>query len=149
MGQVPVLQVGETKIVQSKAIERFLARKLGFYGKTEEEGALIDSLGELLADLKTKWSAAKEEEPKAAFFATELPKQLAFVEKLYGSSSQTTLFDIQLYHLFTHYLSGEAKASAEKVLAGCPLTAAKVEAVKANADVAKWEADRPSRGEPF
>jgi glutathione S-transferase len=152
MGQVPMLEVGDsTKIVQSKAIERYLARKFSMYGATEEQGALIDALGELLSDLKTKWSAAKEEEAKAAFFEKELPKQLAFVEALYPSLFDAlSLADVQFYHFFTHYFSApEAKAAAAKALAACPETKQRVEFIALNTDIAKHEAGRAARGETF
>jgi glutathione S-transferase len=52
MGTVPVLTVGTISIPQSKAIERFVARRLGLLGIDSFEEALVDSICELIRDLE-------------------------------------------------------------------------------------------------
>ncbi len=52
MGTVPVLNVGSVVIPQSKAIERFVARRLGLLGIDSFEEALVDSICELIRDLE-------------------------------------------------------------------------------------------------
>ncbi|CAD5216300.1 unnamed protein product [Bursaphelenchus okinawaensis] len=51
---LPVLTIdGTTKLAQSQAICRFLARKHGLAGKDDVEQALVDSYGDFLMDLMT------------------------------------------------------------------------------------------------
>ena len=52
MGTVPFLIVGSVNIPQSKAIERFVARRLGLFGIDPFEEALVDSICELIRDLE-------------------------------------------------------------------------------------------------
>jgi glutathione S-transferase len=52
-GQVPVLLVdGSVYIAQSRAIERFVARRFGLFGATPLQSAQIDAIAELLRDLQ-------------------------------------------------------------------------------------------------
>lgn len=50
--QVPLLETEGVVIAQSRAIERFLAKRFGFFGKNDVEAALIDSVSEELADAR-------------------------------------------------------------------------------------------------
>ncbi|CAD5222122.1 unnamed protein product [Bursaphelenchus xylophilus] len=51
-GQIPVLTIdGTTKIAQSQAIYRLLARRFGLAGKDDVEQAQIDSYGDFIQDL--------------------------------------------------------------------------------------------------
>jgi glutathione S-transferase len=52
MGTVPILDVGCACIPQSKAIERFVARRLGLLGIDLFEEALVDSVCELVRDVE-------------------------------------------------------------------------------------------------
>lgn len=52
MHRAPVLIVGDAVIGQSKAIERYLAKRANFYGNNPIEEALIDSLAEHVRDIK-------------------------------------------------------------------------------------------------
>jgi glutathione S-transferase len=58
-GQVPVLKVGDTQIAQSRAITRYVAKKVKVDGKPlypEDplEAALVDEIMELFGDIHTK-----------------------------------------------------------------------------------------------
>jgi glutathione S-transferase len=60
-GQVPVLQDSAFSLCQSRAIYRYLARKLGLYGATPEEMARVDEVAEtadeiLLDVIKLFWN---------------------------------------------------------------------------------------------
>ncbi len=55
MDRAPLLVVGETKIGQSKAIERYVAAKCGMMGCSSEEAAVIDCCAEHVRDIKDKW----------------------------------------------------------------------------------------------
>lgn len=50
-GQLPILEDGAFTLCQSMAINRYLARKLGFYGATIEEDARIDEVAETALEL--------------------------------------------------------------------------------------------------
>lgn len=50
-GQLPTLQDGAFSLCQSRAINRYLARKLGLYGETIEEQARVDEVAETADEL--------------------------------------------------------------------------------------------------
>ena len=82
LGKVPFLTVGgSTVIPQSKAIERFLARKFSLMGCSETEAALIDAFTEHVRDVKTEYQpvrkAVGEEKAKQLeiFFRDTLPER--------------------------------------------------------------------------
>jgi hypothetical protein len=92
----PVLEVDGVVIPQSKAIERFLAKRFGLLGANDVEQALVEgcrhrmrsnvaAVIEQLTDIKNKYMEARRavgDEQKAktsAFFSEELPKQLGLV----------------------------------------------------------------------
>jgi glutathione S-transferase len=123
MGQVPVLEVdGKLSFGQSKAIERYLARQFGFWGESEAEGALVDSVCEHIRDLKDEFKKIAgpraEEKQKAIevpiFLEKELPGWLKGIEDSlsgangYSVGCGTTLADILLFHLFLDILPLEA-----------------------------------------
>lgn len=71
-GRVPALQIivvdGKHTISQSKTIERYLARRLGLLGATEEEAAAIDAITEhVCAAGSRSWTS--ECSPSALSFA--------------------------------------------------------------------------------
>lgn len=74
-GQLPYLIYLGKKSGQSLAIANFLARKLGFYGSSAEDGLRIDEVCQLSNDMRTdirKWRTAadqqKQEEPFSRYF---------------------------------------------------------------------------------
>ena len=50
-GQLPLLIDGDTKLVQSRAIVRYLAKRLGLCGKSESDEILCDQLFEGTEDI--------------------------------------------------------------------------------------------------
>lgn len=59
-GQVPVLQVADdVRIGQSRAIERFVARRFGLFGATPLQSGQIDATAELLRDLQDAFERAR------------------------------------------------------------------------------------------
>jgi hypothetical protein len=54
--QIPQLTYNGEDIPQSKAIERFLAKKFGFFGKNEVDAALIDAFSEQIRDININYN---------------------------------------------------------------------------------------------
>ena len=149
-GQVPTLVVdGGAPIAQSKAIERYLAHALGIAG-SGLAAARLDSVCEAVADIKTKYNAAKENAEKKAAFMVEAAALLASIaaQREAAGIASVTYADIVLYHLLKHWVSdaGDAAALASAAPAGIH---AAVALVAANAGVAAWEAGRAARKEIF
>eukprot|EP00479_Gromia_sphaerica_P009084 TRINITY_DN3709_c0_g1_i2.p1 TRINITY_DN3709_c0_g1~~TRINITY_DN3709_c0_g1_i2.p1 ORF type:complete len:157 (+),score=49.11 TRINITY_DN3709_c0_g1_i2:956-1426(+) len=112
--QVPVLEVDGAPIAQSRAIERFLARRFGFLGDEDEiSTTLIEGVGEHIVDLSAKYSSIKyngditdeeKEEQWDVFYAEYLPPQIAKLEKIaaanegsdYIIGDELSLADIQV-----------------------------------------------------
>ena len=82
LGKVPVLEVNGVKIPQSKAIERYVARKFGFMGANDEEAACIDAFSEHDRDAKDMYQKAKKEGTVDKFFAVTFPEFLIKVAVL-------------------------------------------------------------------
>ncbi len=156
MDRLPILLYngpeGESEIGQSKAIERFLAKKLGFYGSNELEGALIDMIMEHVRDIKQKYNDAKKGKKdaelsaaKVAFITTDLPAWFAKLEKTLSGSdgfaigNKLSLADISIHHIVSDYMDDlEAVAAAAQ---NCPRI---VSAVKKVATAGQeWFASRP------
>jgi glutathione S-transferase len=86
-GQVPIFEVDGVQVVQSNAINRFIARHYNLYGSSIAEGAAIDSILDGISDVRSNFArlvAFQPEEKKAegkVKFSTEiLPKWFAYFE---------------------------------------------------------------------
>lgn len=158
MGQVPLLTVKKNdqvilKLSQSKAIERYIASKTGLMGSSPEEAALIDSICELVIDLKTKFNSAKSDHVLTTkFFEEVLPLNLSFVEKFIAASGsgfcigkQISLADIQLFHFLTIFIPAENKVT-ERVSEVIAMLLTQVLSIPG---IAKWEEGRSTRGDAF
>ena len=149
---VPTLELpGGVIISQSAAIARYLARALNISGATPIDIARLDSVCEQVVDIKAKYTAAKADEAKkAAFFATDLPKLLAPVEKVLADipseAAGLTIADVYLYHLLTRYSVENAAAFAAAAPAGVTAAVAKV---AAQPGIIAYEAGREARKELF
>lgn len=142
-----------TEIPQSKAIERYISKKTGLYGANDEEAAIIDAICELVADIKTKYTAAKvDAEKQTAFFNDTFPMLVGFIAKYLEKSSSgfvvgnsISLADVVIFHMINIYFPAELNI-LEKLPASVAALAAKV---ATNTGIAKWEAGRATRGEIF
>jgi len=88
-GQIPCLYDGDFEVVQSGAIMRYLARKVGkgLYGANDKEATCIDMIYEGVNDLREKyWNLIYHTEftdaDKKKFMAETLPSELEKFEKL-------------------------------------------------------------------
>lgn len=157
MGQVPILTVTkdgkQNVIVQSKAIERYVASTHGLAGANAEERAHIDSLCELITDIKSKNPTDRTDAVKvAAFFAEVLPKYLQYAENYitanatgFAVGATLSQADIVIYHFVTFYFKGEELEQARAIFARFPHFNGIAAKVLANPGVAAYEAARDAR----
>jgi len=117
--KIPELSVDGVKLVQSKAIERFLARRFGLMGSNDIESARIDMFGEQIRDLLTDWYKIREDKEKLAkFWDNEFNNHLRVISKNVDNSGhmvggKLSLADVQLYYILDT-LFKDASAVAEK-----------------------------------
>ncbi|GMR61435.1 hypothetical protein PMAYCL1PPCAC_31630, partial [Pristionchus mayeri] len=112
--QLPVLEVNGQKLSQSRAIERFLAKKFDLAGKDDWEQAKVDEMVMGVEDLLVKlqpWFNEKSEAKKIEIFRTlvdeEIVPFLTRYERFLEASgtgffvgNAITLADISLFHIF-------------------------------------------------
>lgn len=164
LGKVPLLEYEGVKIGQSKAIERFVAKKFDMMGSSEVEAFQIDALACCVIDIKDAYKAAKEkgkDDKEAAmktWFGETLPEWLGKVEKslpvapgpwLVGN--KISYADVSFYYFlldpkgFFDDVEGAAKA-----LATAPRLNAACQAVLANDGISDWVNNkRPAGTAPF
>jgi len=152
--QLPVLEVGNQKIAQSGAIERYVAKITHLYGANDLEAAQVDQVVEGLGDTLVKFRAANQEkdanvkkEKHEAYFKDEFPKWGGYLEALlkantdgkgYFVGNGVTYADIAFYVTFSNVL--EANPSA---LEHFPLLAALHKRVGARPNIKHWVDTRP------
>ncbi|CAL1548052.1 unnamed protein product [Lymnaea stagnalis] len=114
-GQLPLLEVDGKVYAQSVALSNFLARRFGFYGKTDTDGLAVDQVVCLVQDFVNlaarvfhEAEPAKKEELTKSFKEVELPKLLGFCEKLlkangtgYFVGGSLTLADLITWNFIT------------------------------------------------
>jgi len=153
-GQVPLLEIGDFKLVQSHAIGRHLARKYNFYGSTLEESALVDAVLDGIGDMRAKWIAVDnlkegKEEAKAKFVAETLPHWYglfsAILEKNgtgYLVGDKLSLADIQLFNVNWNWHNRKDMFPGE--ILKFPTLKAHLERIGAEPKIAAWVARRPA-----
>jgi len=158
-GKAPCLLIdGVPSLGQSKAIERYLARKFELMGSTDEEAAIIDALCENVRDIKDAYNAAKRKpdgEKDAAikaFFEETLVKWCKDTEKSlpppqsdFLVGSKISLADLCWYN----FVGVEDKPFFDNVegaragFAECLRIKKAMEACAANAELKAWVEKRP------
>ena len=131
MDRVPILTYNESfQLGHSKAIERFVAKKLGLFGASDLEEAKIDMITEHVRDIKDKYNSAKlgkkDDDLAAAkvnFLANELPNWMKKLEKCLDSDgfavgSRISLADVYLHQLILDYFDDLEAAS--RAVEECP-----------------------------
>jgi glutathione S-transferase len=159
-GKVPLLLVdGKPLIGQSKAIERYISKKLGLMGANDEEAAKIDALCENVRDAKDAYQAAKRK-PEGAerdaaikeYFEVTLVKWCADTEKSLPAAQSDflvgggiSLADISWYQ-FCAVADGmffDNTEGATAAFQGCPRIKAAMAACAANPGMNAHIANRP------
>lgn len=157
-GQVPILTVNGTQIGQSKAVERYLAGALGFFGGSALEGAQIDQQCENVRDSKDAYQKVRGmpdgPEKNAAmtkWFAEDLPTKLKAIEKSlpegpgpFVVGGKVSLADLTFYHYLLApkgFFDDAEKAKA--AFQDCPKIKRALEATDEIAELKAWIAKRP------
>jgi len=166
LSRAPVLVVDDNVIGQSRAIERYLARKFGLMGSTDIEAAQIDCISEHCRDIKdasmrkgfSAFTRDKTDEEKAiarkGWFDEDMPIMLEKIEKAVRISSgkdgfavgtSTTYADIAIFSLLRDCTM---QADQEDTLnaatkAKCSLLMAIADGISKDEGVSEWIEKRP------
>lgn len=168
LGKLPYLEVDGQKIGQSKAIERYLARKFGLLGENDVDAAIIDQICESVVDFRDAFSKARtvqgDAEKAAAmekWFTTDMPEKMKLLEKSLPPSgsgpflmgSKVSLADVVLYQFCAapgnnfdnQFVKNATQAQAS--FQDCPRIVKAMKAVAAIPELQVYMAARPER--PF
>jgi glutathione S-transferase len=159
MGRVPLLDLDDGfSIGQSRAIERFLARRHGLYGEDEREQASIDAIVEHTRDIKEAFGRAvppfgPESDEKAAkrdaWYEQALADWLGRLERALPAGgaagravgARPSLADLAIWQLLRDFFPDAARTA--KAAEGCPRLTGIADAVGAMPPLAAWVEQRP------
>ncbi|KAL3768474.1 hypothetical protein ACHAWU_002245 [Discostella pseudostelligera] len=164
LNRAPILvtDTGRT-IGQSKAIERFLARRFGLMGQTSEDEAIIDCIAEHCRDVKeaarlkgfSKFTKNKTDEDKARdrkeWFEVDMPKLLGSMEDAISETSTSPGFsfgsaptygDVVIWALLRDCFADDMEDTA-KAAEHCKALNAIADQIASNPRVSKWLNERP------
>jgi prostaglandin-H2 D-isomerase / glutathione transferase len=153
--KLPYLEVEGEIIPQSKAIERYLAKRFNMMGDNDIEYARIDGITEYVKDFKTayqtvrKLPANQKENGLKEWFADTLKEKLELLENLLCREHQTfavgnrlSLADVSLYSFITEFF--DDKESAWNSTVECPKLRSIVNNVRSNENLTTWVNNRPN-----
>ena len=151
LNKVPFLNVGDQVISQSKAIERYLARRYNLFGDTVVQAAQIDALCEWIRDFKTDYQKVRQtsDEVRASamniWFTETLPTKLGDLEVTVGNGfsvgDRLSLADITIYSFITQFFDNSVGALA--ATSNTPNIRSVVDQVGNLTTVQVWLAKRP------
>lgn len=155
LNKLPYLEVEGQIIPQSKAIERYLAKRFNMMGDNDIEYARIDGITEYVKDFKTayqtvrKLPANQKENGLKEWFADTLKEKLELLENLLCREHQTfavgnrlSLADVSLYSFITEFF--DDKESAWNSTVECPKLRSIVNNVRSNENLTTWVNNRPN-----
>lgn len=164
LNRAPVLVTSDgTTIGQSKAIERYLAKRFGLMGTTPEEEAIIDCIAEHCRDVKdaasrkgfSQFARDKTEDEKAIarveWFDEGLPTMLDKIDDCVKSisteegcsvGSSISYADVTIWSLLRDCSPSDAEDTA-KAATECKTLNCIADAVAAHPGVSKWIENRP------
>ena len=148
MDRVPVLDADGVRLAQSKAIERFVARRVGCLGKDDVEAAQIDIVTEHVRDIKQAYQKVRgvedaDEKSKAtdAWFSTDLADYSRKLEAVVASTvarhERINLAHVTLYYFYHFFF--DRSDEARKTIAHCPNITAYCARIAQNPRVQHWE----------
>ena len=152
LNKLPFLEVDGTVIPQSKAIERFLAKKYNMFGSSEVDSARIDGLCEFVRDFKDAYQSVRKLPPSEKdagmkkWFSETLPEKLTLLDnllckehELYAVGLKLSLADIVLFSFITQFFDNK-----EGALNACQTKLKKiVENVGSIKEIQDWIKNRP------
>ena len=166
LNRAPVLVTPEGGVIgQSKAMERYLARRLGLMGAggTPEDEAIIDCIAEHCRDVKdaaarkgySKFAKGKTDEEKAVarseWFGADMPDMLGKIEESlkgtsgapgYSFGDAPTYADVTIWALLRDCAAADlddTTRAAEK----CIALNAIADQIASNPGVSRWLSERP------
>ena len=164
LNRAPVLVISDGRVIgQSRAIERYLARRLGLMGKTPEDEAIIDCIEEHCRDVKdaatrkgfSRFTKGKTDEEKAIarseWFETDMPGMLGKMEESISETSEGTGFsfgdaptygDVAIWALLRDCAPGDLDDTA-RASEGCIALNAIADQIASHPGVSKWLSERP------
>ena len=153
MDKVPYFVFDGVVISQSKAIERFLARKYDLYGTNEVVSAQIDAFSEAIRDIKDAYFREKKspDGDRDKWIREELPRRLVLLSSLisekeniftgdYVFENRLSLADILLYHFIIHFFDN--KEDSLKAIESTTLSSI-VQKMSENERLKNWLKTRP------
>jgi glutathione S-transferase len=164
LNRAPVLVVDDgVSIGQSKAIERFLAKRFGLMGNSPVEEALIDCVAEHCRDVRdaamrkgfSAFARGKTDEEKRVareeWFTADLPTMLGNINDAVKETSQSkgfavgsslSLADVAIWSMLSDCQDSDKEDTA-KASVNCDALNAIVSSVSSHAKVAEWLVKRP------
>ena len=154
LNKLPYLEVDGSIVCQSKSIERYLARRFNLMGSNDIEAAQIDSICEVVRDIKDMYQGvrrlpeAEREAGMAKWFSETMPIKLSDLEHILGSiyavGSALSLADIVLFSLIHEFFDN--KTGALNACQNCPKLNIIIERVASNSNIENWRNNRPNTG---
>lgn len=164
LNRAPVLITPDGQTIgQSKAIERYLARRLGLFGQTPEDEAIIDCIQEHCRDVKdaarqkafSKFTKNKTDEEKARdraeWFEKDMPEMLGKIEEAlketsvnpsYAFGTSATYADVAIWALLRDCTADDIDDTT-KAAEKCHMLNAIADQIASNPGVSKWLSERP------
>lgn len=164
LNRAPLLITGEGIIGQSKAIERYVAKRAGLMGKSPFEAATIDMLAEHVRDVRdaqarkgfSPMARDKTDEEKTVladeWYSTDLPDWLGRIEaciiELSGQDAShacggcLSYADVCIWSLLREGAAADVERIA-KASAACTTLNCIADTVSTHPKVAAWVASRP------
>jgi prostaglandin-H2 D-isomerase / glutathione transferase len=147
LNKVPYLEIDGEIIGQSKAIERYLARRFNMMGDSEIEEFKIDAICEWIRDFKTNYQKEKVNDINN-WFSVLLPQKMELLENIvsevYSVGNRVSLSDIVIYSFITQFFDN--KEGAMNSLNSCPNIKSVVENISSQQSIKDWIQKRPDTG---
>jgi glutathione S-transferase len=146
---IPVIEAGDFKLPQSKAIERYVAKKVGMFGSTLEEEGWVDAINEHMGDIGGAFAGKESDE---TWFKEALPAYMKKLEAtLPGTSGfavgdKVSLADVAIYRFIKDTQPPNDSKWDSDVLASyadCPKIKAIVATMDGHEKLQKWLKERP------
>ena len=151
MNKLPYLEIDNQVIFQSKAIERYLARKYNMMGTNEIESAQIDAICECIRDFKQDYLTLKKDTSMSKqdainkWFTEIMPSKLEMLDQIVGDmyavGNAISIADIVIYSFIYDYFDN--KEAAILTLKNSPKISFIANQIYNNNHVKTWTNNRP------